>query len=124
MSDPSHFPTDSGGTAALPTIPPINSAANAVVDAIFEDDAAKEQGSPRPPSPGFGRPRGYTNQSSVSRVDPGYFDPSGVNELRRTMSQMSQTHPPRSAETRQDAKSDMTLAPFDLAKCLQDIIKR
>lgn len=73
------------------------------------------------------RPRGA---SVVSRVSLDYFDPSGVDELRRTMSRQSEiskkgkhTKPSKSP---QDG-SEVTLPvdePFDFEKSLGEYIQR
>ncbi|KXN88770.1 Brefeldin A resistance protein [Leucoagaricus sp. SymC.cos] len=64
--------------------------------------------------------------SSVSRVDVGFFDPEGVEELRRTLTQESISEKKGS---RNFSTSDATLAVkegelFDLAKALRKIVQR
>ncbi|KAJ7649975.1 ABC-2 type transporter-domain-containing protein [Roridomyces roridus] len=63
---------------------------------------------------------------SVSRVDVDYFDPAGVKNLERTVSQMSERK--SNAEHRQSIDSDVTLnpgdGPFDLEKTLKFVVKK
>lgn len=79
-----------------------------------------------PPSPIITRHR--RRGSSVSRVDIGHFDPTGVDELRRNMSRLSATSQPASkAGQKTSFQSDVTLAsnsPFDFEKTLNDVMKK
>ena len=79
-----------------------------------------------PPSPIITRRR--RRGSSVSRVDIGHFDPTGVDELRRNMSRLSATSQPASkAGQKTSFQSDVTLAsnsPFDFEKTLNDVMKK
>jgi len=89
----------------------------------------QRQGSSEPPpssSPRteFKRPR---RGSSVSRVDVDFFDPAGVQQLRRTMTQqregedkLSEKRSSKSSETLQ-ADDDQ---PFDFERALRRIIRK
>ncbi|OSX63435.1 hypothetical protein POSPLADRAFT_1074039 [Postia placenta MAD-698-R-SB12] len=77
-------------------------------------------------------------RSDAHHVDVSYFDPSGVNELRRTMSQMSSSRKSNHGHSAlpQDVKknrtsddaSDLTLTPgdgpFDFEKTLKHVVRR
>lgn len=100
---------------------------NSALHDIHEDDVTTHNELSPPPSPTIQkrRPRGST---VVSRVDIGYFDPTGVDELRRTMTRMSaQTVPATIAPS---DKSELTLAfgpgdgPFDFEKTLRQVVKK
>lgn len=77
--------------------------------------------------------------SRASHVDVGHFDPSGVSDLRRTLSQMTAERKRVSTDRRSeggkhksaeysDATSEITLAlgdgPFDFEKTLRNLIKK
>ena len=66
--------------------------------------------------------------SFSSRVDLGHFDPIGVEQLQRTMSQLSVLRRQQSEQLRGRADSDMTLhpgeGPFDLERALQHHMRR
>ncbi|KDR70391.1 hypothetical protein GALMADRAFT_254847 [Galerina marginata CBS 339.88] len=81
---------------------------------------------PPPVSPKqvFTRPRG---NSSVSRVDVDFFDPDGVHQLRRTMTQQKEDEPAQNKRTSQS--SDATLhvkddQPFDFEKTIRHMVRR
>ena len=66
--------------------------------------------------------------SHVSSVDVGFFDPSGVDRLRRTLSHMS-TEAPRKSPGTESVRSTQETAvseeeKFDLEKCLREIMRK
>ncbi|OBZ76087.1 Brefeldin A resistance protein [Grifola frondosa] len=71
-------------------------------------------------------------RTTSSHVDVGFFDPAGVEELRRTLSRMSSATGAERAlaaktSQRSSAISDVTLAteaPFDLEKVCRDVIRK
>lgn len=79
------------------------------------------------PSSPSSRPR---RGSSVSHVDVAFFDPQGVQELRRTLTQQSiQENKNRPPGSRGSLSTDLTLTPkdgepFDLAKTLRKIVQK
>lgn len=80
---------------------------------------------PHSPPPPQARPR---RGSSVSRVDITFFDPEGVQELRRTLTQQSNAKN-GSPGSQESVTSDATLAAkeggsFDLAKALRRIVQK
>lgn len=95
MSDPAQLERireDEGAVTEL-LVDPANTVgayANAAVHNIIHHDH-HEQHSPSvthsPPVTRHARPRAGSNSSHVSHVSLDYFDPVGVNELRRTLSQ-------------------------------------
>ncbi|KAF7984655.1 hypothetical protein HWV62_12906 [Athelia sp. TMB] len=109
--------------------------------ALYDATAAGDHGdananthSPPPPSPTLPKHRPRRG-SSVSRVDIGFFDPQGVDDLRRTMSRRSESAaehglPPsvgrKASQPPSSAGSERTLAqePFDFEKTLRDVVKR
>ncbi|KAF8997054.1 pleiotropic drug resistance ABC transporter [Cyathus striatus] len=72
--------------------------------------------------------------STVSHVDVDFFDPNGVQHLRRTLTNSPSYQDPKSEgcrqcgrETFRESSSDTTLAgdqPFDFEKTLRDIIRK
>lgn len=72
----------------------------------------------RPPQSKFLRQR---SNSSVSRVDVGFFDPSGVQELRRTITQQQIEEGSRNSDLTLNVKDD---EPFDFEKTLRLAVKR
>lgn len=65
----------------------------------------------------------------ATHVSLGHFDPSGVDELKRTMSLMSERRAPLAdATSRPSHDTDHTLSPgdgpFDFEKSLQQIVRR
>jgi ATP-binding cassette subfamily G (WHITE) protein 2 (SNQ2) len=125
---------EEGITAGIPTLPGPSGAANQA-NVTFHNLRNDELPSTPPtsflpPSPNLARqrPRGW---SSVSRVDIGHFDPTGVNELRQTMSRVSantQGDDTKRVKKETSFRSDVTLqasdAPFDFEKCLRDLVKK
>lgn len=106
--------------------------ANAATHNAAHDDA-------RSPSPTTVRTQPARADHSVSHVSLDYFDPSGVRELKRTMSRVSASAnvtenspevPLRKIGTRSSAHTTTTLAapkddePFDLEKQLRAFVKR
>ena len=92
--------------------------------------------SPRPSSPPVARrPARQRAHSNASHVSIDYFDPQGVDELRRTMSRLS-TNTARdraiaesgSGKQLSDASSEVTIAvgdgPFDFEKTLRAVVKK
>lgn len=68
---------------------------------------------------------------SPGRVDLGFFDPEGVQELRRTMTQKSRNVPPEEHSRPSFASSAITLSglavgdgPFDFEKTLRHVIRK
>lgn len=122
MSDPSpleNIHEDGSGVATDPT------------------PSAATRGAPLvlPPSPNVPTKQPTRRESLVSRVDIGYFDPSGINELRRTMTRMSLGNPEADVvdlNLRKDlSKSGNSYAtltpgdgPFDFEKTLRDVVKK
>lgn len=100
-------------TSAQPTL-------RNVEDTQEEDSQPhREPSSPKPTSHRT-RPR---RESSVSHVDVSFFDPEGVQELRRTLTRRSVQ------ESLGNVSTDSTLAPkdgepFDLAKTLRRIVQK
>lgn len=135
MSDPQPVPLTNireEDNLNIPTLPGPSGAinqANAVVQNVNFDEPMPA--SEAPPSPVIIRQR-PRRASSVSRVDVGYFDPSGVDELRRTMSRMSagaQSEKVKRTKTEQSIGSDTTLGiggdgPFDFEKTFRIIMKK
>lgn len=84
-----------------------------------------QEHSPFSTSPTPGRRRG---NSSVSRVDVDFFDPAGVQELRRTLTQQHDEE--KAKGHRSSTSSDRTLdvktedEPFDFAKTLREIVRK
>ncbi|TFK22472.1 hypothetical protein FA15DRAFT_757994 [Coprinopsis marcescibilis] len=75
----------------------------------------------------FTKPR---RNSTASRVSIDFFDPEGVNELRRTITKETTEHPlPKESEsTSSDASSDHTLAvdenDFNLERVIRQVLRR
>ncbi|KAF6764440.1 ABC-2 type transporter-domain-containing protein [Ephemerocybe angulata] len=107
---------------------------------IARHDAQQEQSqpeSPRPPHAQHPRPR---RQSTASRVSVDFFDPEGMAEIRRTLTQdknkstddekagKHDEERPRTATTTRSTDSDDTVAAdadgFDLEKTIKTIIRR
>jgi hypothetical protein len=61
--------------------------------------------------------------SLVSRVDTDFFDPSGVAELRRTLTAIQQDQP-LSRDRSIDSETINSVGDFDLEKTLGDIIRK
>lgn len=139
---PSQDQDDSGVLSVSTTIPvpepadvssePPTSSAQEV---IYEDPDAESLNLSPPPSPIIRRAGAHHQQgvSSVSRVDIGYFDPAGVNELRRTMTNLNAAKEEKNkkrkgGERPTSAKSDDTLTPstepFDFEKNLRELTKK
>lgn len=89
-----------------------------------------------PPSPQVQHPR-PRRQSTASRVSVDFFDPEGMIEIRRTLTQdrinqekeqQKETRPHTASTTGSSSDSDHTLATdadgFDLEKAIQRIIRR
>ncbi len=80
----------------------------------------------QPPS----RPDGPSSSSSVSHVDVSFFDPEGVQELKRTLSaQPVKESKGFDPESQISTRTDSTLAlkqgePFDFAKTLRRTLQR
>lgn len=72
--------------------------------------------------------------SSVSRVDIGHFDPSGVRELRRNLSRISGNPEPDDANLEKGTSKDKSVnfyaaftpgdGPFDFEKTLRMMVKK
>jgi len=92
--------------------------------AVAHEDVHKHQ---PPPSATATSPARRRN-SSVSHVDLEFFDPSGVQELRRTMTQDKQKQ--EEEDRRSSESSDATInvgdrdGPFDFEKTLKQIIRK
>ncbi|KAI0074337.1 hypothetical protein K474DRAFT_1648129 [Panus rudis PR-1116 ss-1] len=119
----------------VPELPQgLASVAGAAVHNLHHDHHSEEQvpNSPRPPSsrPSVSERNGLTRRRSRS-VDVDFFDPSGVGELRRTMSRMSRdpSIPARSGGEASSSVSDGTLTPggegqFDLERHMRNFIRK
>jgi ATP-binding cassette subfamily G (WHITE) protein 2 (SNQ2) len=101
---------------------------NSALHDIHEDDVTTHnlnELSP-PPSPTIQKRR-RRGSTVVSRVDIGYFDPTGVDELRRTMTRMSAQTVPQ-ATIAPSEKSELTLTfgdgPFDFEGTLRQVVKK
>jgi ATP-binding cassette subfamily G (WHITE) protein 2 (SNQ2) len=119
-------------TAAVPAPEtPINEANVAFHNLAHDEEYNSPSSSPSipPPSPIFSRqrPRGA---SSVSRVDIGHFDPTGVDELRQTMSRMSENTPGGDTKKAKSLQSDTTFGvpvgdgPFDFEKFIGNVVQK
>lgn len=67
------------------------------------------------------RPRG---NSSVSHVDLEFFDPSGVQALRRTMTQENVDHSRSSSDSSEATLNIKDDQPFDFEKTLRHVIRK
>jgi ATP-binding cassette subfamily G (WHITE) protein 2 (SNQ2) len=104
--------------------PATSAAANQDTVGFLDANIPPSSAPPSPNIPGR-KPR------RMSRVDIGHFDPTGVDELRRTMSRMSLEPPGDDVEKGKKGTSvfsDVTLAmgdgPFDFEKCLRAVMKK
>ncbi|KZP27013.1 pleiotropic drug resistance ABC transporter [Athelia psychrophila] len=106
------------------------------LDDIREDGAVNPGEHQAPPSPVITKQRPRRG-SSVSHVDVGFFDPAGVDELRRTMSRNTEdgrksadvrrSNTSKRVPTASSSVSEATLAqegPFNFEKTLKDFVKR
>ncbi|KAH9995929.1 ABC-2 type transporter-domain-containing protein [Russula compacta] len=103
MSDLQQVPKSGPSVDSLPIVP-----------------ETEDQINELPPSPRVGQ---GNRRRACSRVSMGYFDRSGVEELRRTLTHISappETLNPLSSET----LSVPATGPFDLEKMLQTIMKK
>ncbi|CDO77419.1 hypothetical protein BN946_scf184857.g26 [Trametes cinnabarina] len=149
MADPAQLESVEGqdNVPELPTATQIAAAyGNAAVHNITHGSphSSHEERSPRltsaSPASAYGSPLRRTT-SNASHVEIGHFDPEGVEQLRRTMSRLSQAsngdplH--RSTTRRGDAQngqthsegSDLTLTsplegPFDFEKALRNVFRK
>lgn len=95
--------------------------------------------SPAMPSQNHPLTRQMSSSSRSSRVDIGFFDPEGVEQLRRTLSRQSETQSPHIAhagpsgrgegQSIHSGSTDETLSgsndgPFDFEKTLRNLIKK
>lgn len=75
-------------------------------------------------------PHGADEGAKHGHVSLGHFDPSGVDELKRTMSRMSEERAPplATASSRHSNATDNTLSsgdgPFDFEKALQRTVRQ
>jgi ATP-binding cassette subfamily G (WHITE) protein 2 (SNQ2) len=94
-------------------------------DADFDDDAP-------PTSPKIqAKRRNSRRMSTASRVSIDFFDPQGVEGLRRSMTREKQTQPstvpfpaPASSDASSDDSFDMDSKDFDLEKWIRQMIQR
>ncbi|RDX52640.1 pleiotropic drug resistance ABC transporter [Lentinus brumalis] len=85
--------------------------------------------SPAMPSQNHPLTRQMSSSSRSSRVDIGFFDPEGVEQLRRTLSRQSETHGRGEGQSVHSGSTDETLSgsndgPFDFEKTLRNLIKK
>lgn len=131
MADPSQPDRITEDEGSIANLPPVSEA----VSSTHDNTATHDE--PRSHSPATVRTVPRRN-SSVSHVSLDYFDPSGVAQLRRTMSHMSAAVdtndipevPFRKIGSRSTVDTTTTLAapkgnePFDLEKTLRTVMKR
>ena len=115
---------------SLSHFPPGLSASSAYASEILHNAILYE---PRPDSPIEARDRDRRRESYASHVSIDYFDPAGVDELRRSLSLASNSIRQPEDELRPKSpvpsiSSEVTLAPgdgpFDFQKSLQQIMKK
>ncbi|SRR6266702_419964 len=107
MSDLQEVARDNQSVSSLPPAP----------------ENAQVIGTPSPIVPQITRP--HANSSCCSRVPVGYFDQEGVNQLRRTLTHLSEsTRVPGSVLSESvETLSVPATGPFDFEKTLRGIIK-
>lgn len=131
MSDPAQLERIQEDENAVPTIPPdpadtVGTYANAAVHNAIHTQHHEQS----PPVTRHQRPRAGSNASHASHVSIDYFDPAGVNELRRTLSRQvtNEQATARASPRSIGGESEMTLAagdgPFDFEKLLRSMVRK
>ncbi|KAF8156049.1 pleiotropic drug resistance ABC transporter [Crassisporium funariophilum] len=122
VSRTTSLPTLSGIETALKSRPNENGPHD-----LHHEHAHQDHPPPVSPKMEFRRPRG---NSSVSRVDVEFFDPAGVQKLRRTLTnQQDDKNDHGVSEKRSSSSSDATLnvgddEGFDFEKTLRHIVRK
>lgn len=114
MSDPSYTGTNET-TGALPAVPPVLGALGDFAKAHYQSESTQA-------SPEVDHKVYNGNGSGESRVDINYFDPTGVDQLKRTLSKQWQDERPTShAKSSETGTSEDT---FDFEKVLRGVMQR
>lgn len=122
MSDPTHTGTNQA-TSGLPTVPVGSSALGDFADALYQSESAQA-------APEVGHKEYSGTRSGESRVDINHFDPEGVDQLRRTLSNRSHyvsesgDKQARPTSAKSDADTVTAEDAFDFEKVLRGLMQR